>query len=149
IGTSNLARFYGEHGDFTASETLYKELLDFQKAKLAPDHPELLRTKRGLGVMYGDWKKFDQAIPLVEEVLKHERKKYRPEHGTLLETQARLGRIYFEAGRFSDALPLFEEVHRRGAPPKVPWVNRLLLAAYVQAGKKAEAASLAAALVQE
>jgi eukaryotic-like serine/threonine-protein kinase len=44
---------------------------------------------------------------------------------------------------------LLEEVRRRGAPASVPWAGSKLLTAYVEAGKKAEAAKLAAALVRE
>jgi serine/threonine protein kinase/tetratricopeptide (TPR) repeat protein len=146
---NNLGGLYLDQGNYASAETLLKEVLDAQKGKSAPDHPDLLRHKYNLGMVYWQMKKFDQSIPLLEEVFRHERTKYRPDDPRLLETQAHLGRNYQDVRRFADAIPLLEEVRRRGAPVSVAWVGRWLLTAYVQAGKETEAASLAAALVQE
>jgi serine/threonine protein kinase/tetratricopeptide (TPR) repeat protein len=145
---NNLAAMYGDQGKYPAAETLLKEVLEIQTTKLAADHPVLLRNKRNLGAISWEMKKFDQAIPLFQEILKHERTTLRPDNPRLLETKAYLGGAYRDAGRPADAIPLLEEVHRRGAPDDVAWVGSRLLTAYVEAGKKTEAAALATAQVQ-
>jgi tetratricopeptide (TPR) repeat protein len=124
-------------------------VLDAQKGKLPPDHPNILRSKHNLGLLYWQMKKLDQSILLLQEVLKFERVKLRPNDDDLLRTQAHLGRAYRDAGRPVDAIPLLEEVRRQGAPVSVAWAGRWLLTSYVEAGKKREAAALAAALMQE
>jgi len=99
--------------------------------------------------LYWKMKRNNESIPLLEETLNYHRIKLQANDSKLLEARANLGRVYQDEGRFADAILLFEEVRRQGAPPKVAWVGRWLLTAYLQAGKNAEAAALAAALQRE
>jgi tetratricopeptide (TPR) repeat protein len=88
-------------------------------------------------------KKYDRSIALFEELLKLERTKFRSDHPDTLETQAKLGVVYREAGRVSDALAQLEEVYEKGRQYReLRWVGNALLTAYVQAGRKPEAADL-------
>jgi serine/threonine protein kinase/tetratricopeptide (TPR) repeat protein len=150
IAKNNLSELYENQGLYPLAEVLLKEVINAQRdGGLPADHPDVLREKRNLGLLYWKMKRNNESIPLMEETLKYQRIKLRANDSRLLETRAHLGRVYQDEGRFADAILLFEEVRRQGAPPTVAWVGRWLLTAYVQAGKKAEAALLAAALQRE
>ncbi|MGI8980660.1 MAG: tetratricopeptide repeat protein [Pirellulaceae bacterium] len=132
------------------AEPLYKEVLAIRIARLGANDSDTILPRDGLAQIYRSLKKPDQSIPLLEASLELRRAQLGPDHGEILARQVTLGASYCEAGRFGEGIALIEEVRHKGSSdPHPAWVRSLLLTAYVQAGKTAEATSLVAERVQE
>jgi serine/threonine protein kinase/tetratricopeptide (TPR) repeat protein len=139
----NLAVVYATQQKYALAEVLSKEVLEAEATILPADHPRILQHKRHLGRLYGFMRKFDQSIPLLQATLKAQKTKLRPDHPDTIQTQAALGRVLRDAGRAGEAIALLEEVHRKKPnDPGLVWVGNSLVTAYVEAGKRTEAAAL-------
>jgi serine/threonine protein kinase/tetratricopeptide (TPR) repeat protein len=146
---NDLAELYHCQGKYARAEAMYREVLATGVTRLGADHRVLLICRCGLAMLYRSMKKLDQSIPLLEETLRLRKARFEPDHPHTLEVQADLGVIYCDAGRFADAVPLLEEVDRKGrAQPRLVWVGRALITAYVRAGKTTEATALVAERVR-
>ncbi|MEX2118185.1 MAG: tetratricopeptide repeat protein, partial [Pirellulales bacterium] len=135
---------------YADAEPLYKEVLAIRTAKLGADHADTILSGDSLALLYWSMKKLDQSIPLLEENLELRKAELPPDDPEMLGRQVTLGANYCDAGRFADGLALIEEVRQKGRQDPHPvWVRRILLAAYVQAGKTTQATALVAERVQD
>jgi tetratricopeptide (TPR) repeat protein len=146
----DLASIYLDQQNFALAEPLFKEELAIQTAKLGGDHPHTVFTRDSLARTYWSMKMLDQSIPLLEESLRMRKAQLGPDHPEVLARQVTLGANYCDAGRFADGIPLIEDVRRKGhEEPHPEWVRSVLLKAYVQAEKTAEATALVTEQVAE
>jgi len=132
------------------AEPLYQEVLAIRIARLGADHSDTILPRDGLARIYRSLKKPDRSITLLEESLRLRMTELDRDHPEILARRVTLGGCYCDAGRFEEGLSLIEEVRRMGRDdPHPAWVRTVLLTAYVQAGRTAEATSLVAERVQE
>jgi tetratricopeptide (TPR) repeat protein len=135
-------------GAYAEAEPLFKDVLAIRIARWGGSRNHFPRDH--LAHVCRALKKPDESIPLLEKSLQLRKARLPPDHGEILARQVTLGAAYCDAGRFEEGLALIEEVRRNGSDdPHPAWVRSVLLTAYVQAGKTAEATALAAERVQE
>ncbi len=89
--------------------SLYEELLNLQKARLGPDHPDTLETMNDLAIGYQDAGRIDRALPLYEETLALREVRLGPDHQDTLTTMHNLGWGYQFTGQLDLAIPLLEK----------------------------------------
>ena len=91
---------------------LLVEVLDGRKARLGPDHRDILETMNQLGVVYWRMRQFDKSVPLFEQLLKLREAKLGRDHMETVLAAANLGVNYRDAGRLREAIALLEEAHQ-------------------------------------
>jgi tetratricopeptide (TPR) repeat protein/tRNA A-37 threonylcarbamoyl transferase component Bud32 len=138
----DLAILYRDRGQYDLAEAQYKQVLAARTAKQGADHPATLYCQHRLSLLYRSMNRPDEAIALMEETVKRAKA---AGHPAALGMQAGLGAAYCDARRFADAVPVLEDVYRRATAGDldVAEVGKVLLTAYVGAGKTAEARALA------
>src|SRR5262249_3692982 len=82
---------------------LFEEALQFQKAKLRPDHPDTLATMNNLAVAYQATGRLSKALSLLEETLKLRKAKLGPDHPNTLLTSNNLVGAYLAASQWTKA----------------------------------------------
>jgi serine/threonine protein kinase/tetratricopeptide (TPR) repeat protein len=144
-----LAALYLTEGKYAPAEALLKEVLATEAAGREAGHRVIHHSRYELAALYHNQGKYALAEPLYREVLATVAARLGADHPETLGVQADLGLNSCDAGQFADGISRLEEVHRKGgAQPFMPWVEKALLTAYVQAGKTSEATALAMERVQ-
>jgi tetratricopeptide (TPR) repeat protein len=140
---SNLAEAYRNAGKVELAMPLQKETLKLSKAKLGPDHPDVVVMMNNLATAYWSLKQLDESIPLFEELLRVQEQKLGRSNPVSQGIVANLGSNYLDAGRFEEAIPLLEEAHRFSKTfPPLAWVESRVFSAYLLAGETNKAAAL-------
>jgi tetratricopeptide (TPR) repeat protein len=106
---NNLADGYQHAGKLDLAVPLYEETLKRKKAKLPPDHPDLLQSMNNLAWGYQATGKLDLAVPLYEDTLKLIKPKFGPDHPNTVKVMDNLGRSYIRVGKSAKAEPLLRE----------------------------------------
>ena len=119
---------------------LFEKTFKLQKAKLGLEHPDTFRTLKVLAESYRRLRKPpEESIPLLEDFLKVQRKKNGNDHSETLQTLTHLGVNYMLAREYKKAIPLLEEAHRASRKdPRLRWVGRPLVEAYMKTGEDAK-----------
>lgn len=137
-----------EASRFRAAELL----LQVQKAKLGPDHPDTLSAMWGLAGAYREGLRFDQAVPVIEELWRIHKKNLPEGDLTRIDTQNQLGLLLYFAGRFDEAEPHLLASYRDGMRakdfprPRPQNFARRLMCLYAEWGKTDEVAQWQAEL---
>ncbi|MBX9584033.1 MAG: tetratricopeptide repeat protein, partial [Gemmataceae bacterium] len=139
---NHLAKIYLDSGEYSRAEPLLLRALDGQRRVLGPDHPLTLSSVNNLAGLYWSTGRLDRSIPLFEDTLKRQRAVLGDEHPETLRMSANLGVNYKDAGRVAEGVPLLELAYAARAkhPAQLGWVGPELVAAYVKAGRPADAA---------
>jgi serine/threonine protein kinase/tetratricopeptide (TPR) repeat protein len=140
---ANLAPAYSEAGRLPEAIKLLTRVHPVLAKKLGPGHDATLTALADLANCYWSLKQLDKSIPLYEQVLKGVEASLGRDHPKTLFSMANLGINYRDAGRLEEAIPLLAEANRKGqGHPRLAWVGHELAAAYVKAGRQAEAAKV-------
>ena len=145
-----LAEVYRDTGQLDKALPLLEEFFMLSKAKFGPDHLNTVSSMNDLAFCYWSLKRLDKSVPLFEELLPlREKTLGRNDKDTLIAV-ANLGVNYKDAGRVAEAIPLLAEAYRASKKlPSLDSIGPILVDAYVQAGKPAEAAKLVEELVAD
>ncbi len=137
------ASLYLDQGKTHSAELLYKAMLANCTANLGPGHADTVFCRDTLATFYRSMNLPDRSIPLLEDSLELMTALLGSDDPEILGRQVTLGVNCCEAGLQSAGRALRAEGGRQGRQaPHPAWVRRVLLTAYVQAGKNAPAAAL-------
>jgi eukaryotic-like serine/threonine-protein kinase len=142
-GRRDLGLVYAAAKDFSRAETVFKQLLEAHTATKEPDHIESILARDHLADLYDLMKEYERSIPLLEQSLAQRELQLGPDNPEVLARRVTLGASYCNTGHFEQGLALIERVRDQRVPdPHPAWVRTLLLRAYLQAGRPAEATVL-------
>jgi tetratricopeptide (TPR) repeat protein len=123
---------------------LHEATLKLRQAKLGPDHPYTLNSRRNLAVLFASIGRWAEAEGLYRDVLARRRKAEQPDSPHLADDLVSLGQVLLEQERWSEAEPLRREagaIRAKAAPND--WqryhVMSLLRGALLGQGRYAEA----------
>jgi tetratricopeptide (TPR) repeat protein len=83
--------------------------LALRKAKLGPDHPDTLSTRRRLAYAYAVLGRYADAVKLGEEALALFKARLGSDHPDTISCMNSLTSIYYTAGRYADCVRLGEQ----------------------------------------
>ena len=102
----NLAYALLQGGDFAEAEVLIRQVLDSESARLGPDHPQTLYTRKVLGQTLHRQGRLDEAAQRYAEVYEKRRARYGDDHPLTLGSGAQLAAAYNSLDRPAEAEPL-------------------------------------------
>lgn len=102
----NLAYALLHSGGFAEAETLIRQVLDSESARLGPDHPQTLYTKKVLGQALHRQGRLDEAARWYAEVYDKRRARYGDDHPLTLNSGGQLAAAWNTLDRPADAEPL-------------------------------------------
>jgi tetratricopeptide (TPR) repeat protein len=100
-------------GEYPEAESVYKQTLARQRAKLEANHPDLLGTLQQLASVYLLQQRYEQAEPLFKEVLAAQRATLTAKHPETIATMTNLGVLYRDVGRFQESDQILREAIAR------------------------------------
>jgi tetratricopeptide (TPR) repeat protein len=139
---------YQAQGKYDGAETLFKEVLAGQTAKLGADHPYTLTSKDNLAGLYRHQGKYDLAETLFKEVLEVWTARLGADHLDTLISKNNLAAHYWDQGQCDRAEPLFREAvaglrQKLGlANPNTRTILHNLIDCYEKMGQVAQAEHL-------
>jgi serine/threonine protein kinase/tetratricopeptide (TPR) repeat protein len=94
---------------FAEAEPVYRHLLAIQHEVLAPDQPEILRTRLNLALALGYQGRNAEAEPLMRETLGADRRVMGPDHASTLLLMEALADLLAREGRYAEAETLYRD----------------------------------------
>jgi tetratricopeptide (TPR) repeat protein len=91
----------------------FADVLARQTKVLGEKHPDLIRTRYGLGCAYFSARRAKEAIATFEEVLPRQTELLGPDHPETLRTRSSLGAAYWGDKQFDRSVPHIEETLRK------------------------------------
>lgn len=114
----NLAYALLQSNGFAEAESLIRQVLDSETARLGADHPQTLYTRKVLGQTLHRQGRLEEAAQMYAEVHEKRRARYGDAHPLTLGSGAQLASAYNSLGRPAEAEPLLrralEARHARG-----------------------------------
>jgi len=107
---SYLGSVLGDRGEFARAEVLLREALDLDRARLGPDHPNVLAHMQTLGSVYREWGRPQDAVPLYRRSWELATAVYGADHPTTLGCRSNLALGLSDAGLYDEALAHGEAV---------------------------------------
>ncbi len=102
----NLAYALLHSNGFAEAETLVRQVLDSETARLGPDHPQTLYTKKVLGQSLHRQGRLDEAVQWYAKVYAKRRARYGNDHPLTLSAGGQLAAAYNTLDRPAEAEPL-------------------------------------------
>ena len=100
-------------GELDTAETILRDALDTQTARLGPDHPDTLSTVTRLASALRAQGELDEALPLFERAYERRIETVGPLHTDTLSSQQNVAGIYREVGRTDEALDLIRDTYEK------------------------------------
>ena len=145
----NLAYALNNSGGFEEAERLMRQTLASESARIGPDHPQTLYTKKTLGQALHRQGRLEEAVVLYAEVYDKRRQRYGDDHPVTFGAGMQLGAAYNTLNRAEEAEPLvrraLEALKARGEAASIDAiVARVMLATTLERlGKYDQAIALA------
>ena len=145
----NLAYALNNSGGFEEAEQLMRQTLASESARIGPDHPQTLYTKKTLGQALHRQGRLEEAVVLYAEVHDKRRQRYGDDHPLTFGAGMQLGSAYNTLNRAEEAEPLvrraLDALKARGEGASIDAiVARVMLATTLERlGKYEEAIALA------
>jgi serine/threonine protein kinase len=148
LAVTGLANGYRSTGRIDRAVQLYEEALAGTLARQGPGHPDTLACQASLAAGYWSQKRLDKSVPLYEQAHAGYVRRFGRGHTEALHAAANLGVNYRDAGRLDEAVPLLTEAFAQVKKYPFLWfAGPSLLETYRRAGRSADAADLAPAVV--
>lgn len=128
----NLAYALNNTGGAVEAEALIRATLASETARLGPDHPQILYTKKVLGQSLHRQGRLDEAVQWYAEVYRQRQLRYGEDHPLTLNAGAQLAAAYNSLGRPAEAEPVLrraiaERIARGTGDSREAVVDRVIL----------------------
>ena len=106
---NELARALEHQRKMTEAEQLSMRIVELQRERLGPDHPDLAEAMTNLAANQRRMSKDEEALDNLEQALDLRRRVLGKEHPDTLSSLRELGRLHIRLDRFDRAEPVFRE----------------------------------------
>ncbi len=120
---------YVHKGDYTQSETFFKEALDIYRNSFGSRDSRVAKCLDNLGVLYTDQGRYTEAESLFKQALEISEEALSSDHLDVAGNLSNLGRVYKDQGRYGEADILLAralEIRERRLGPDDPRVAKTL-----------------------
>ncbi|HEV8197609.1 MAG TPA: serine/threonine-protein kinase [Gemmatimonadales bacterium] len=119
-----LGTIYQALGNFPRADSLLLSALARRRARLGPDHPEVVASLVALGLLRVDQAQFEEGEKFIREGLNIGRRALPPGHPAIAKATEALGKVLEERGQYDSAIAVLEEAVRMssgtGGSPATP-----------------------------